>query len=71
MTQPTLIDLPEQEAAKSQTCRNCVHRERHEMGSMVISYCGIRKSNRTQNGLKKIRAKDPACAGFEGKDENA
>jgi hypothetical protein len=48
------------------TCRNCRHRERHEAGSMATSYCGIRKSNRTQNGKLKIKAKDPACAGFEG-----
>ena len=66
MTQPTLIDLSEQEVAKSQTCRNCLHRERHERGRTIISYCGIRK-NRMQNGKLKIKAKDPACAGFEGK----
>jgi hypothetical protein len=65
MSQPKLLDLPEQEASKTNTCRTCVHRERHEMGVKITSYCGIRKSNRTQNGKLKIRAKDPACAGFE------
>jgi hypothetical protein len=67
MSQPTLIDLPKQEVAKPQTCRNCRHRERHEMGATIISYCGIRKSNRTQNGKLKIKAKDPACRLFEEK----
>lgn len=23
------------------TCKDCVHRERHQCGSMVIQYCGL------------------------------
>lgn len=44
-----------------QTCRDCIHRQRWECGSMIISYCEITRSNRTQNGLKKIKASSPAC----------
>ena len=42
-------------------CRTCVHRERHQCGSMVIQYCGARKSNRTDNGKLKIKCKTIAC----------
>lgn len=42
-------------------CRTCEHRERHQCGSMVIQYCGIVKSNRTDNGKLKIKCKTPAC----------
>jgi hypothetical protein len=42
-------------------CRTCEHRERHHCGSKVIQYCGIRKSNRTDNGKMKIKVNLPAC----------
>ena len=47
------------------TCLRCRHRQRWEMGSMVISYCGIRQSRRTQNGLLKIKCRQQACDRFE------
>lgn len=43
-------------------CRTCKHRESHSCGSMIIQYCGARKSNRTDNGLLKIKCKTVACA---------
>jgi len=30
-------------------------------------YCKIKGSNRTFNGMKKIKANDPACRKYEGK----
>lgn len=50
---------------KDKTCLSCEHRQRHQFGSKIIQYCGIRKSNRTDNGLLKIKCKDQACTKFE------
>ena len=47
------------------TCLHCVNRQRHQKGGSIIQYCGVRKSNRTENGLLKIRAKNPACEQFK------
>lgn len=44
-----------------ETCRTCEHRERHQFNNTVIQYCGIRKSNRTDNGLLKIKCKNVSC----------
>lgn len=64
MSQNTLFDFPpEQKTTK--TCRNCEHRERWECGGSIIQYCGVRKSNRTFNNLKKIKVTDPACPLFK------
>ena len=43
------------------TCNSCEHIQRWESNSKVFQYCGIRKSNRTGNGLLKIKCKDAAC----------
>ncbi len=43
------------------TCNTCHHRQRWQCNSKVFQYCGIRKSNRTSNGLLKIKCKDKAC----------
>lgn len=48
-------------------CRTCIHRERHQCGGTIIQYCGLRKSNRTDNGKLKIKCKDAACASFKEK----
>ena len=45
----------------SGTCKTCEHRQRHQMGSKIIQYCGTRTSNRTQNGLLKIKCKNKSC----------
>ena len=47
------------------TCKNCEHRQRWECNSKVFQYCGVRKSNRTDNGLLKIKCKDTCCALFQ------
>lgn len=49
---------------ETKTCRNCEHRQRWECNSKVFQYCAIRKSNRTNNGLLKIKCKDLACNGW-------
>lgn len=46
-------------------CRTCVHRERWNFGGTIIQYCGIRKSNRTDNGKLKIKCKTPACEHYK------
>jgi hypothetical protein len=43
------------------TCNSCEHRQRHQCGGSIIQYCGVRKSNRTDNGLLKIKCKTEAC----------
>lgn len=47
-------------------CRNCIHMTEHYYNSR-LKYCNISQSNRTSNGLKKIKANDAACPGFERK----
>ena len=32
------------------TCNSCEHRQRHQCNSKVFQYCGVRKSNTTDNG---------------------
>lgn len=49
----------------TKTCRYCKHRERWQSGGRVIQYCGLLKSNRTENGLKKIKVTDKACMYYE------
>lgn len=47
-------------------CRNCIHMDEHAYNSK-IKYCGKSHSNRTGNGLKRIKANDAACPKFERK----
>lgn len=47
-----------------ETCRTCIHRQRWECGSKVISYCRMRKSNRTFNGLQKVKCNQQACSQY-------
>jgi hypothetical protein len=47
------------------TCRECEHRQRWQCGGRVIQYCGKRKSNRTGNGLLKIKVTNTACGLFK------
>ena len=50
---------------KENTCRNCVHRERWECGSKVISYCNKIFTSRTFNGMKIVKCTDLACEYYE------
>jgi hypothetical protein len=54
-------DIKMNQTENKNTCNDCQHRERHQCNSKVIQYCGARKSNRTQNGLLKIKCKTKAC----------
>lgn len=63
MSNTQLFDIPSVE--KGETCRHCEHRQRWQCGGKVIQYCGARKSNRTENGLLKIKVTDPACPLFK------
>lgn len=47
------------------TCNECKHRQRWQCNSKTIQYCGIRKSNRTNNNLLKIKCKDKSCSLFK------
>jgi len=44
-------------------CNSCMFRERWAMGIGLETsqYCSVRPSNRTKNGLLKIKASDAAC----------
>jgi hypothetical protein len=50
---------------ENKTCKDCEHRQRWECGSKIIQYCGLRKSNLTENKLLKIKCKNKACKGFK------
>jgi hypothetical protein len=63
MTQQNLFEVPEVKI--TDTCRHCEHRQRWQCGGSVIQYCGVRKSNRTDNGLLKIKVTDKACPQFK------
>ena len=58
-----LFTLPDAKPllADGLTCNSCEHRQRWECNSKVFQYCGVRKSNRTDNGLLKIKCKTAAC----------
>lgn len=50
-------------------CRTCAHRQPWECGGRTIQYCGVRKSNRTSNGLLRIKVTTSACLAYkEGKN---
>jgi len=63
-----LFEIEQQIPEIKNTCMDCEHRQRWECNSKVFQYCGIRKSNRTNNGLLKIKCKDDACLLFEIKN---
>ena len=57
-----LFDIPETTPLiPKETCLTCENRQRWQCNSKVFQYCGVRKSNRTSNGLLKIKCKNPAC----------
>ncbi|SFG56026.1 hypothetical protein SAMN05216383_12043 [Prevotella sp. KH2C16] len=61
-----LFNVPPQVKPNStKFCRTCLYRQRWECGNSVIQYCSKRKSNRTFNGLLKIKVTNPACSFYE------
>jgi hypothetical protein len=69
-SQAKLFELPHSNPLNNNrlTCNTCEHRQRHQCNSKVFQYCGVRKSNRTDNGLLKIKCKTEACSLY--KQEN-
>ena len=55
------VGISENPPGTSDTCNTCEHRQRWKCNSKVIQYYGIRTSNRTDNGLLKIKCKNKAC----------
>jgi hypothetical protein len=49
------------EPISTKTCLTCEYRQRWACNSKVFQYCGVRKSNRTDNKLLKIKCKQVAC----------
>lgn len=60
-----LFEIEQNKDEIKETCRTCEHRQRWQCNSKVFQYCGKRKSNRTENGLLKIKCKDKACLLYE------
>ena len=67
MKQNRLFELPPPVNKKGNTekCKNCAHFQRWECGTKIIFYCGLLKSNRTDNGQLKIKANREACLSFK------
>ena len=59
------IKPKEAHAGDGRICYECRHGQRWQCGSKAIWYCGGRASNRTDNGLLKIKARQDACCMFE------
>lgn len=65
MTQEKLFNIEvSRPIVNNNTCSGCEHRQRWQCNSRVFQYCGIRKSNRTDNGLLKVKCKNEACGLF-------
>lgn len=64
----TLFDFEQLSDKKSEPkafCRTCEHIQKWECGGSYFFYCGVRKSNRTQNGLLKVKCKNEACNAYK------
>jgi hypothetical protein len=61
---------------RKEKCAECAYIQRWAAGGSFFHYCGARKSNKTDNGLLKVKCKSPACDNFhvgikETKNESA
>jgi hypothetical protein len=66
-----LFEMPPIEPSKpTNTCRSCMHRQRWNIGGSIIQYCSARKSNRTTNGLLKIKVTDAACTLYKPEEKD-
>jgi hypothetical protein len=62
-----LFDIPlKVSKPRAERCKNCEHITCIEYNYPVkrFFYCKLRKSNRTDNGLLKIKANQVACDGY-------
>jgi hypothetical protein len=46
---------------RTEKCGQCAHIQKWERDSKFFFYCETQKSNRTANGLLKVKRKNPAC----------
>ena len=61
-----LFAVPESIPEKNpNTCKTCVNIQKWECGGSFFFYCGVRKSNRTDNGLLKVKCKTEACLQYK------
>lgn len=61
-----LFDIPIiPKVERVEQCNTCCHSQRWQCGGSIIWYCGARKSNRTENGLLKIKARQTACDNYK------
>lgn len=60
----TLFDIEEIKQTPTTKCKHCQHIERWKFNHTIIFYCGVRKSNRTENGKLKIKANNTSCLSF-------
>ena len=52
------------------TCQTCANRQRWCLGPVRVGqYCGVRYSNRTHNGLLKIKVTNPACGKYKEEEK--
>lgn len=63
MNQEKLFEI--EKSKPESVCRLCVFRQVLNYSNTSFSYCIKQKSGRTENGLKKIKAKDPSCGLFK------
>lgn len=54
-----------QKSKPTKFCRTCAHLQKWACGGRYFFYCGIRKSNRTENGLLKVKCKNEACYAYK------
>lgn len=64
-TTTTLFEVPEVKPDTSIRCKHCKHSERTQCRSKIFYYCGLLKSNRTNNGKLLIKANKIACKLFD------
>lgn len=60
-----LFEVEPEDIKPTAFCRTCEHRQRWQCGGKIIQYCGVRKSNRTDNGLLKIKVTMPSCISYK------
>jgi len=66
--QPSLFNIPLKQSIpsfKKKRCKYCKHIEKWACGGSFFYYCGISTSNRTKNGLAKVKCNKPSCGAFE------
>jgi len=64
----SLFDESQLKPQSSTRCKDCKHIQKWQCGGSFFFYCGIKKDNKTANGLKKVKCKTPSCNLFEKKE---